>query len=332
VAVNLFARLHKWASRQDENFLTEALAVVLQTLLEREPACGMRLIGALTGGFIGPEAKDPSRVEIGTQIETAEGRPDLEISTPERLAVAEVKVEAGLRRGQLEGYREYLRASQLAETRLVLLTKYPPNLKAGDESPDLVVRWYEVADWIEQEVAGQSIQEPVSVYLCEQFHSFLRERNMAITHVGWQLKEGGRALQNFMVMLQETARACQIPEKSYMSVDQVGYTLQGGRYWFGIMLAEPEKLWFATRGRIDPDAARRLGIGSVEPDEPGNRVPGGMRWWRAGELESEEVHFYLLSKVKQIQWLEKFLRECLELARQIEIPDSTPDPPEPPEE
>ncbi len=26
---NLFLRLHKWASRQDENFLTESVAVVL---------------------------------------------------------------------------------------------------------------------------------------------------------------------------------------------------------------------------------------------------------------------------------------------------------------
>ena len=43
-ANNLFLRLHKWASRQDENFLTESLAVVLEQLLVLAPAVGTRLV------------------------------------------------------------------------------------------------------------------------------------------------------------------------------------------------------------------------------------------------------------------------------------------------
>ena len=45
---NLFLRLHKWASRQDENFLTESLAVVLEQLLVLAPAVGTRLVSRLT--------------------------------------------------------------------------------------------------------------------------------------------------------------------------------------------------------------------------------------------------------------------------------------------
>ena len=37
---NLFLRLHKWAVRQDENFLTESLAVVLEQLLVLAPEVG----------------------------------------------------------------------------------------------------------------------------------------------------------------------------------------------------------------------------------------------------------------------------------------------------
>src|SRR5438067_10179666 len=94
---NLFLRLHKWASRQDENFLTESLAVVLEQLLVLAPAVGTRLIARLTGGFIELSAEDASAIEIHTQVETGEGRPDLEIRSPHWLAWIEVKAESELR-------------------------------------------------------------------------------------------------------------------------------------------------------------------------------------------------------------------------------------------
>jgi hypothetical protein len=58
-------------------------------------------------------------------------------------------------------------------------------------------------------------------------------------------------------------------------------------------------------------------------------VPGRYRWWRSAELNSEPIHFFARSKVSQMEWLEKFLRECLTLARSIETPDQPPIPEEP---
>jgi len=78
VGPNLFARLHKWATRQDENFLTESLAVVLEHLLILAPAVATRLIRKLTGGFIDLPAEDASAIEIRTQVEAGKGRPHLE--------------------------------------------------------------------------------------------------------------------------------------------------------------------------------------------------------------------------------------------------------------
>src|ERR1043166_4344652 len=135
-ANNLFLRLHKWASRQDENFLTESLAVVLEQLLVLAPAVGTRLVARLTGGFIDLPAEDASAIEIRTQVETATGRPDLEIRTPYRLTWVEVKAESELRVGQLAGYRVLLGESGFAETSLVLLTRYPEVFKPGDTRPD----------------------------------------------------------------------------------------------------------------------------------------------------------------------------------------------------
>src|SRR5271169_6214948 len=100
---NLFLRLHKWATRQDENFLTESLAVVLEQLLVLAPAVGTRLVARLTGGFIEMSPEDASAIEICPQVEAGQGRPDLEIRSTHRLVWVEVKAESELRVGQLEG-------------------------------------------------------------------------------------------------------------------------------------------------------------------------------------------------------------------------------------
>jgi hypothetical protein len=98
---NLFARLHKWAARQDENFLTKSLALVLEHLLILVPEVGVRMVSRLTGGFIEVTPDSASAIEIRTQVEAMQGRPDLEIRTSRRLVWIEVKVEAELRTGQL---------------------------------------------------------------------------------------------------------------------------------------------------------------------------------------------------------------------------------------
>jgi hypothetical protein len=325
-SLNLFGRLHKWAARQDENFVTEALAVLLETLLEREPAVGARLVTVITGGFITVDPEGTQRLEIRTQVTTTEGRPDLEIRLPDRLAVVEVKVEEALRRGQLEGYREYLRTAEFPSTCLVLLTKYPPDLAADQEQPDHTIRWHELADALERDLIGGSVSDPVCCYLCEQFLEFLKERNMSLAQVGWQLPEGTRALRNFLVMLQEAAKACQVSAKRDMTLEHVGFKLENGKYGLGLVLEEPQVLWFNTCCRIDRDAAERLGVGEVTEE---NWIPGRFRWWRGADLHSEPVHFYARSKVSQMQWLEHFLRECLAQARSIETPEQPPIPEEP---
>src|ERR1022692_3494109 len=121
---NLFARLNKWATRQDENFVTESLAVVLEHLLLLAPECGVRLLARLTDDFLDMEAADASTVEIHTQVIVSGARLDLELAAPQRLVWIEVKVESALRIGQLEGYRVLLAAATAEQKRLGLLTRY----------------------------------------------------------------------------------------------------------------------------------------------------------------------------------------------------------------
>lgn len=320
---NIFARLHKWATRQDENFLTESLAVVLEQLLILSPEVGTRLIGRLTGGFIGVPSAEASLIEIRTQVETGQGRPDLEFSVPHKLSWIEVKAESALRVGQLEGYRVLLAESGAASTQLVLLTRYAEQFSPGDTQPDLAIRWYEFAGWLEDELPALEEAGAVAQFVGRQFLEFLRTRKMTLTQVEKFMPEGVRALNNLLNMLFEAARACKIPVKKSAGWDYIGLTLDGNKYWVGIFFAEPEKLWFTTYSRLDPVAATRLGVGELREE---NTAPGRYRWWLGAELDSEGAHFYSRTKVGQMEWLEKFIRDGLVKARSIETPDQPPIP------
>lgn len=331
---NLFARLHKWAAikGQEENFFTESLALVLEHLLILAPEVGVRLVRQLTDSFIDVTPGDASTIEIHTQIETGSKRPDLEIGVPDRLVWIEVKVEDKLRKGQLEGYRVLLRGCGVEQTRLVLLTRYAEVFQAGETRPDLEIRWFEFAEWLESEMPVIESATDVGTFLTRQFLEFLRGRKMNLAQVGWQMPEGFRALANLFDMLFEAAASCKVSAKKAVGWEpawNIGINLDGRKYWLGVNSAEPDTLWFGTyRCRIDPEAAARLGVGEVEED---NSVPGSYRWWRGVELNSEPVHFFARSKVNQMRWLMSFLRECLDMARSIETPNQPPIPDEPEE-
>lgn len=328
---NIFARLHKWAARQDENFLTESLAIVLEQLLILAPEVGVRLVSRLTGGFIDLVPRNASAIEIHTQVETGSGRPDLEIATSDRLVWIEVKVESELRVGQLEGYRVLLRKCGIQQTLLVLLTRYPEVFQDEDTRPDLDLRWFELADWLESEWPVVEAANEVAAFLARQFLDFLRGRNMNLTQVGKFMPEGLRDVASMLDMLFEAAAACKVNAKRAVYWEpswNIGLNLEGKKYWLGVSSAEPGTLWFGTYYcRIDPEKGARLD-GEVVEDKS---VPGSYRWWRGVELNSELVHFFSRSKVGQIRWLEGFLRECLTMARSIETPDQPPIPDEPEE-
>jgi hypothetical protein len=148
---------------------------------------------------------------------------------------------------------------------------------------------------------------------------------MTFAQVGKYMTEGIRALSNLMNMLYEATSACKVPVKKTAGWDYIGLNLNGLKYWVGVNFSEPEKLWFATRCRIDPEGARKLGVGELTEE---NWVPGRYRWWRGVELDSESIHFFARSKVSQMQWLEGFLRESLAQARSIETADQPPIPEE----
>ncbi|MCI0639389.1 MAG: hypothetical protein L0Y72_04510 [Gemmataceae bacterium] len=312
---NLLVRLHKWASRQDENFLTEAFAHLGQHLLDHESEAGVGLIAFLTAGRIQLKPEEAKLVDVRTQIVQGEGTPDIEFRTPRHFAIIEVKSESEAHIGQLRKYRGILDQSGIDEKCLVLLTRYPVSFEGSPVQPDVFRRWHEIAEWLRQQSVERTFKA-VSEFLVRQFRGFLEERNMSIGQVTWELSGGVKALRTLGDMLYEAAKACGTSAYIEATLQYFGVYLENRKYWIGVDMGHPEILCFSTdKARVDKEAAQRLEVGSVF--EWKDKKAFG--WYREVNLESEEVHFFSRSKVGQLQYLEAFLKECVSIVGSIEV-------------
>jgi hypothetical protein len=311
---NLFTRLHKWAHRQDENFLTETFAFVLQFLLDQEPELSVRLVRELTGERISLPPADAKHLEIRTQVLSDEGTLDIELKTPGHLVYIEVKSASEVRLEQLVRYRRLIDQSDAPSKWLILLTRYPAPT-AVSLPVDFFVRWFQVAEWL-QRLATEFPVKPVGRFLIEQFIGFLRQRNMVMGQVTWELPAGVRALRSLADMLYEAANGCGIQAQIMGGKNEFGVWLDGKRYWAGVYFDRPEMLQFETYNTaIDKNKAENLAVGAVYE---WSTAPG-FGWKREIDLESEDAHFFSRSKPSQLNFLETFMSECIAFVREIEV-------------
>ncbi len=90
---NLFVALHKWASKQDENFFTDAFAYLLRYLCSESPDIAVRILSRLTNCRLHVTGDNVKSAEIITQ-ETSDydwKRPDVRIRAGNQLVYVEVK-------------------------------------------------------------------------------------------------------------------------------------------------------------------------------------------------------------------------------------------------
>jgi len=312
---NLLVRLHKWASRQDENFVTEAFAHLIQHLIEEEPQAASGLLRSITNGFLGSNIAETRSVTVRTQIITGEGTPDLALFALDKLVYLEIKVESEATERQLRRYRELLSNSSYSETRLILLTRHVVSIESP-EADYSHIRWHQIADWLENERLQYTFKT-VSGFLVEQFLGLLGIKGMTMSQVTWELSGGIRALRNFLNMLEESAHVAGCKVQVRGNTRWSGVMLDGGNYSIAIYFDDPDRLIFETyKRRVRVDAAKELGIGYVfETDDK-----QGHGWAYELDLTSEGVHFYARPRSSQMQVLELFIRESMELVKKIELP------------
>lgn len=297
---NLFLRLHKWAHRQDENFVTESFVFLLRLLLEREAPVGVELVRFLCGN-------DGESLDLGgqlpvvtTQTVVEEGRPDIRVEAPGLLAFVEVKVESSLGHRQVERYREALRRSGATIQRLVLMTRYPVAFARDDVVPDRQLRWHEVAGWLQANLP----EDAPSRFLARQFLDFLKVRIMTFERVGPEYLKGVGALNNLTHMLGFAIE--QTPDlgkpKPYTSAGYIGFHTIPPGYAIGVRLNRPDVLRMRSLARSF-DRAKLIEAGG-KVDEVNYDTP-----LFELHLDSIPEGFFTLPSEDQLAVLKAFLAE-----------------------
>ncbi len=271
---NLLLNLYYGTWKKEENFHTEAFVHLLRHLLASEPVAAINLLKAVTDKVLNVPLAEVKSVNINTQVTTTTGKPDIEIKTADTLVFVEVKVESRVDDSQLKKYREALNESGFKNTHLILLTKYPFIPQTDEKKPDFVfVRWFQIAECLEQDLQQGTISQPVIIYLAEQFLNFLQKRGMTLEPVNRELILGVQSLRNLLDMVQKALKLLQVKPKLDSGKDDYGYisgykfNFGSGEYWVGIEYDRPDILLFVTFHEIDKEAYENLAIGDVDKDE-----------------------------------------------------------------
>ena len=300
----LLARLHKWASRQDENFLTESLSCIVEHLLYSESEAGAAFLKWLTGGAISIKADEADAVDVSTQYATPAGTPDIVIRSRESRVYIEAKVDSGFGANQLERYRADLNTRSEKKKALITLTRYPIDLKSCIPV-DQERRWYEIADTLRE----LQISDPVSLYLISELLELFRFRGVAMESVSWQLPEGIRSLRNCMTLLEEALNKTGISiHQRSAAWDWYGFYLEKKKYYVGIKFDDPTVVRFSTEDLVIKEKDVSVPFGVVEEG-----------WWRHYlNLDSEDIHFFALSRPSQLICLVDFLTQCKQSMNKLE--------------
>ena len=171
---NLLIANFRKVKLQEENYTTEAFASLLRYLVRNERWFSFGLFNLLTQRKFNSMNFEPNEIIIRTQTTTDSGRPDIEIFAPDFLIYIENKVEARLERNQIERYKSALENSGNTNTLLILISKYRMKFQ---EYPDIYIRWFEIAEWIEREINQLKSNEAFTKVA--QFLEFLRYRYLA---------------------------------------------------------------------------------------------------------------------------------------------------------
>jgi hypothetical protein len=185
---NLFVALNRWAFKQNENFITEALVYLLKYFIHEEPYIASKLLNHLTDGFLTLKPEDSRNVKVKTQTIIDEGRPDIEITFEDYLIYIEVKVDSELSKNQLTVYKSALQKSGIKNTQLIFLSRYPlSSLENG--TPDNRIRWHQIADWIKS-ISRKIEPKELSKFLISQFIGLLENQNMILGKVRSDISSG----------------------------------------------------------------------------------------------------------------------------------------------
>lgn len=320
---NLLSALHRWAWRQDENFITDAYAHLLRRLLQYDPSAGSTMIQWLTNGHAKIAPNEAAKVSVTTQVTTTLGRPDVEIRTTDHVIYLEAKVESEQGATQLQRYLDELDKRHAPIKALVFLSRYPEAIDSQVASRVISKRWYQIASWLHTKLSEGEIQDPINVFLTNQFVEFLRERNITMERISWELPSGVKSLGSLITMLGEAISSNKWTPVKSPAWERIGYYLTSDEfgkakpYFTGVTYVNPALVFFETNEvAVMADAVQVADSSKLVADRS---KPGGTVWVNELALDSEETHFFALSRASQLQTLERFILDSLQSVERIRV-------------
>lgn len=288
VAMNVFKKLGKYGSREEENYLTESFVYTLHLLCERVPSLGLDVLEKVLGVSLDQVLKSPAPPELITQEKVEDGFPDVTIRFgTDLLAYIEIKHDAPLHEGQLEYYKRMLSQSDTDTQALVLLTRSKQNANEttlpADEYHYLC--WYEVHSWLRECLGSDEVVD----HVIHDFLEFLEEKKMSLQKVGWEYEKGVASLIGLTTMMEAAISEVFTEEKMQRTA---------GWSWRGFFLGQ--KYFFGVRFENQTVIVFENNLGS-KPD------------YKMG-LDFQTEHFFSLDSGEQFERLVEFLSKCKEEA------------------
>lgn len=342
---NLFDRFHRLALGENENFLTEGLAVVLESLIDNSPEAAASFLRKLTFGAIGAGDVKVLDVDVQTQLHTSYGKPDIVLSTAESVVVIEVKVGADTGYEQLDRYRKFLEDTIKPETRLLILS---PSKMSDENKADYAIRWIQVGDWIRQLKAFDL--DGLSEFFIDQYTEFLLDQGLMFrtpkskvseflkyyieTNPNDNIFDTGaiRSLERLegvpeLIPLRRLLISMRMAVENVMPSSSVkvgaGKNSARGGGWIGLNIDSLDHFFVVYLNQADIVTYEAYDI-SVDPSRFDGyqgaiveRDGGKYYWMRELDLTSREIDFYDLDAGAQIEVLEDFLRGSLETASDL---------------
>lgn len=337
---NLLVVLAPWATRQYENFTTEAFIHLLNHLVTHQPVIARKLLDLLTDNRLPQYASDSPKIKVNTQEHIHGFIPDITISSPDFYGIVEVKVDSPHSSEQIASYREILSSHKDSITCITFLGRYTyPNREI---QPDKIVRWYEVATVLE--AIDTASMDAVSSYLVDQFLGYMGSLGLVLPKVNLAISSGVRSfiekydtsiprIQPHMRSLkilspyEELKPLCDLLDlmhkalknlklKAYFGAmdrsNWIGYSLENMDYFFVIYLDEPETVSFETYNypfdKILWESSSYKKIGKFRLD-PRLDIRG---WQNSYKLDQA---FFSASNKDQLESLENFLHDSLKITQ-----------------
>lgn len=347
---NLPIQLFRWASHQEENFTTEALAHLLRHVATHSPDAAYSLLSQLGGDVLKDAAPGELRkLKIQTQRAWSPGGiPDMTIEGEDTLLLVEVKVGAKIDTEQLRSYMEILAHDSRSKKGLSLLATE----SAPAETPKGIhqMRWFDVADRLDQVRKEVDEGHSVTTYLLDQLSTYLASRRLAIAAVRSQVSEGIRAFEKrtrqrlvfdtkakrpvvsaekelkplwaLLQLLKEAWRDVRPGDNLVYGSGQhsggwIGWNVNRMTYFVSVLYPSPEVVGFQLY---------REGPGVDRDRWDSNRgevvhVLGRHRWNDTLDLTSIKPDFFSLDRTTQRRLLAGFIRGCCEYADRVFLAD-----------